>query len=284
MTRRATSGGARERASGKRAPARRAAAAPGEGACLAETRDGAIVTLTMRNPGKLNAMSLALRDALGDAFTRLNDDSTCRAIVLTGAEGNFSAGADMQGWGETTLAQCRARLRRGGARLMREMIGGDKPIVAAVEGFAYGAGLALACAADHVVASSAARFCCAFTRVGFMPDMALLFSLPSRVGVARAKQLIALAEDIAAPHAERLGLADELVEPGQALARAQQLASRYAVGPPIAFALTKSVLARGLEAMIQAEIDLQPHAWLSEDHEEGKRAFRERRRPAFKGR
>jgi 2-(1,2-epoxy-1,2-dihydrophenyl)acetyl-CoA isomerase len=272
------------RASGKRAVAGRAAAVPSAGARLAETRDGAIVTLTMSNPGKLNAMSLALRDALSGAFTRLNDDPVCRAIVLTGADGNFSAGADMEGWGETTLAQCRARLRRGGARLMREMIGSDRPIIAAVEGFAYGAGLALACAADHVVASSSARFCCAFTRVGFMPDMALLFSLPNRVGVTRAKQLIALAEDIAAPRAERLGLVDELVEPGQALARAQQLALRYAAGPPIAFALTKSVLARGLEAMIQAEIDLQPHAWLSADHEEGKRAFRARRRPEFKGR
>ena len=283
MTRRAVprSGG---RASGKRAVARPAAAAPHAGAHLAETRDGAIVTLTMSNPGKLNAMSLVLRDALSDAFARLNDDPACRAIVLTGADGNFSAGADMEGWNETTLVQCRARLRRGGARLMREMIGSDKPIVAAIEGFAYGAGLALACAADHVVAANNARFCCAFTRVGFMPDMALLFSLPNRVGVTRARQLIALAEDIAAPRAERLGLVDELTEPGQALARARQLALQYAACPPIAFALTKSVLARGLEAIIQAEIDLQPHAWLSADHEEGKRAFRERRRPEFKGR
>ena len=251
---------------------------------LIETRDGAIVTLTMSNPGKLNAMSLELRDALSSTFARLNDDDSVRAIVLTGADGNFSAGADMAGWTEKTIQQCRSRLRRGGTLVMREMIGGDKPIVAAIEGYAYGAGLALTCAADHVVAANDTRFCCAFTRVGFIPDMALMFSLPNRVGIAKAKQLIALAEDIKAERAERLGLVDELVEPGSALARAQEVARKYAETPPIAFALMKSVFARGLEAMIQAELDLQPYAWLSEDHEEGKRAFREKRRPRFKGR
>jgi len=251
---------------------------------LLEARDGAVVTLTMRNAGKLNAMSLELRDALSTTFARLNDDASVRAIVLTGADGNFSAGADMGGWNEQTIQQCRSRLRRGGTLVMREMIGGDKPIVAAIEGYAYGAGLALACAADHVIAASDSRFCCAFTRVGFIPDMALMFSLPNRVGVTKAKQLIALAEDIKAERAERLGLVDELVAPGTALERARQVARQYADGPPLAFALMKSVFARGLEAMIQAELDLQPYAWLSEDHEEGKRAFREKRRPKFEGR
>jgi 2-(1,2-epoxy-1,2-dihydrophenyl)acetyl-CoA isomerase len=249
-----------------------------------ESRDGAIVTLTLHNTGKLNAMSVGIRDALTAAFTRLNDDETCRAIVLTGADGNFSAGADMAGWGEKTLNECRTRLRRGGALLMREMIGGGKPIVAAVEGYAYGAGLALTCACDHVVAANDARFCCAFTRVGFMPDMALMFSLPNRVGFARAKQMIALADEYTAERAERIGLADDLVASGAALPRALELARRYAESPPIAFALTKAVFARGLEEMIRAEIDLQPYAWLSEDHEEGKRAFRERRKPKFQGR
>jgi enoyl-CoA hydratase/carnithine racemase len=261
----------------------RKSAAPGTGELL-EAREGAIVTLTMSNPGKLNAMSLRLRDALSSAFARLNDDGTVRAIVLTGADGNFSAGADMAGWNEKTLPECRSRLRRGGTLVMREMIGGGRPVVEGMEGCAYGGGPALESDADHVVAASDARFCCAFTRVGFIPDMALMFSLPNRVGVARAKQLIALAEDIKAERAEKLGLVDELVAPGGALARAQEIACSYAEAPPIAFALMKSVFARGLEAMIQAELDLQPYAWLSADHEEGKLAFREKRRPRFTGR
>src|SRR4051812_20036967 len=109
---------------------------PADTGKLLESSAGGIVTLTLTNPGKLNAMSQGLRDALTATFTRLNDDEECRAIVLTGAEGNFSAGADMAGWGEKTLHECRTRLKRGGALLMREMIGGSKPILAAVEGYA----------------------------------------------------------------------------------------------------------------------------------------------------
>src|SRR4029453_6637922 len=109
---------------GRRADDGKATAGTGE---LLESRDGAIVTLTMVNAGKLNAMSLRLRDALIEAFARLNDDDPVRAIVLTGADGNFSAGADMAGWGEKTLQECRTRLRRGGARLVREMIARGKP-------------------------------------------------------------------------------------------------------------------------------------------------------------
>lgn len=182
-----------------------------------ETREGAIVTLTMSNPGKLNAMSQPMRDGLTASFARLNADPAVRAIILTGANGNFSAGADMRGWNEKTVQECRTRLKKGGVLLMREMVAGSKPIVAAVEGYAYGAGLALACAADHLVAATDAKFCCAFTKVAFIPDLALMYTLPRRVGVTRAKQLIALANTIDAPYAEKIGLVDEVSVRGQAL-------------------------------------------------------------------
>jgi enoyl-CoA hydratase/carnithine racemase len=204
-------------------------------------------------------------------------------IVLTGSGSHFSAGADLSGFNEASVRECRTRLKRGGAVLMREMIAGAKPMVAAIEGNAYGAGLALSCACDHVVAAHSAKLCCAFTRVGFIPDMGLMYSLPNRVGTARAKQLIALADVIDAARAERLGLVDDLTETGGALAAAQAVARRYAEGPPMAFEMMKSVFARGLEAMIQAEIDLQPMLWLSEDHREGKLAFAQRRSPKFSG-
>jgi 2-(1,2-epoxy-1,2-dihydrophenyl)acetyl-CoA isomerase len=246
-------------------------------------RQGRIVILTLHNPGKMNAFSQAMRDTLSDILRDLNADPECRAIVLTGGGENFSAGADLSGFHETTVRECRARLKRGGAVLMREMIAGAKPIIAAVEGNAYGAGLALACACDHVVAARGAKFCCAFTRVGFLPDMGLMFSLPNRVGMTRARQLIALADVIDAERAERLGLVDELADNGAALVAALALAERYADSPPMAYEAVKGVFARGLEAMIQAEIDLQPMLWLSNDHREGKQAFAERRKPAFTG-
>ena len=247
------------------------------------TRDDDIVTLTLHNPERLNALTLAMRDRLIALFGDLNADPGVRAIVLTGHGANFSAGADLGGFTESTVQQCRTRLKRGGVALMREMIAGPKPLIAAVEGHAFGAGMALSAACDYVVAARDAKFCCAFTRVGFIPDMGLMFSLPQRVGMAKAKQMIALAETLGAERCERLGLVDELSEPGHALAAAQATARRFADGPPLAFELMKSACARGLEAMLQAEIDLQPYVWLSNDHREGKQAFAERRRPKFSG-
>ena len=247
-------------------------------------RNEAIVTLTLNDPEHMNSFTQQVRTRLTELFSQLNHDPECRAIVLTGAGGNFSAGGDLKGFNETTVRECRTRLKTGGALLVREMIAGAKPIIAAVEGYAFGAGLALTAAADYVVAASNAKFCCAFTRVGFIPDLGLMYSLPNRVGHAKAKQLIALANTFDAQHAEKLGLVDELVQPGETLTAALKAAQRFAAGPPLAFEMVKSVFARGLEAMIQAEIDLQPMLWLSEDHKEGKQAFFEKRTPHFKGR
>ena len=251
---------------------------------VAIARDGDVATVTMNNPDRMNAFSRAMRDELTDSLRQLNEDESCRAIVLTGAGSNFSAGGDLNDFPEQTVHECRRRLKRGGAVLMREMVAGPKPIIAAVEGNAFGAGLALAAAADYAVAGRGAKFCCAFTRVAFIPDLAVMYNLPRRVGHVRAKQIIALAEVISGEEALRLGLVDTLAEDGAALETAVALAHRYAQTPPLAFELTKSVFARGLEDMIQAEIDMQPMAWLSADHAEGKQAFFERRKPRFTGR
>jgi enoyl-CoA hydratase/carnithine racemase len=248
-----------------------------------ERKDG-IVTLTLSDPERMNAFSADMRNELIARFTKLNDDDECRAIVLAASGPNFTAGGDLKGFNETTVRECRRRLKRGGALLVREMIAGAKPIVAAVEGYAFGAGLALAAACDYVVAGQGSKFCCAFTRVAFIPDLALMYSLPNRVGYTKAKQLIALADTFHAVRALQLGVVDEVVPNGEALTGALKVAERFAAGPPLAFEMVKSVFARGLEAMIQAEVDLQPMAWLSEDHKEGKRAFFEKRKPRFEGR
>src|SRR5215470_13296559 len=172
-----------------------------------ECKDG-IAILTLNDPERMNAFSGDMRRELIQRFTELNDDDECRAIVLAAAGPNFSAGGDLKGWNETTVRECRIRLKRGGALLVREMIAGAKPIVAAVEGYVYGAGLALAAASDYVVAGQGARFCCAFTRVAFIPDLGLMYSLPNRVGFTKAKQLIALAETFDAERALKLGVVD----------------------------------------------------------------------------
>ena len=246
-------------------------------------RIGGIVKLTLNDPERMNAFSQDMRTQLTRRFTELNDDDECRAIVLAAAGQNFTAGGDLKGFNETTVRECRTRLKRGGALLMREMIAGAKPIVAAIEGYAFGAGLALAAASDYVVAAQGAKFCCAFTKLAFIPDLALMYSLPNRVGFTKAKQLIALAETFDAERARELGVVDDVVPTGSALEAALKVAERFAAGPPLTFELVKSVFARGLEAMMQAEVDLQPMVWLSEDHKEGKRAFFEKRKPRFTG-
>lgn len=247
-------------------------------------RNGNIVTVTLNRPDQLNAMNLELRDALTRSFTELSGDPDCRAIVLTAAGPHFSAGADLKQFDDETVSACRQRLKLGGVSMMRAMVGGSKPIIAAVEGNAYGAGLALTAASDYVVASPETRFCCAFTRVGFIPDMGLLWTLPQRVGVAKAKYLIATANPFDGEQALEYGLVDQIAPVGETLKTAELVAAEFAAGPPLAFELTKSVMAEGLESILRAEINLQPYLMLSEDHREGKRAFFEKRKPEFKGR
>lgn len=251
---------------------------------LLRAQKGDIVTLSINRPDSLNAMSLELRDALTGTFDELNSDPGCRAIILTGVGPHFSAGADLKQFNEETINQCRQRLKRGGISLMRTMVEGSKPIIGAIEGNAYGAGLALTAACDYVVATPETKFCCAFTRVGFIPDMGLMWTLPQRVGPTKAKHLIALADVFDGREARDYGLVDELAAPGETLAAAEKMAARFAATPPLAFELLKSVMAEGLEDVLKAETDLQPYCWLSEDHKEGKRAFFEKRKPKFTGR
>jgi enoyl-CoA hydratase/carnithine racemase len=174
------------------------------------------------------------------------------------------------------------RLKRVASLLMREMIAGAKPIVAAVEGYAFGAGPALGAASDYVVASETARFCFAFTRVGCIPTWGCAFRCPT----ASARPRPGSPSRCPTPSsrgAERLGLADEVMAAGTALAVAEAVARRFADGPPLAFEIMKAVFVRGLQAMIQPEVELQPMVWLSEEHVEGKAPVREKRRPRVIG-
>lgn len=247
-------------------------------------REGRLGIVTLNDPARMNALGRAMRARLTQCLAELNEDPACRAIVLTGAGEHFTAGGDLDGFKEASIAECRARLRTGPGPLLREMVAGPKPIVAAVEGYAYGAGMSLAAACDHVVASRATRWRCAFTRVGLVPDLGLLFTLPQRVGAARARRLILQANEIDAEEALRIGLVDELAAPAEALATACRIAERYADGPPLAIEFVKHALSLGLEDQLRAEIDLQPAAMMSEDFREGIRAFREKRPPRFAGR
>ena len=250
------------------------------------TTSGGVATVTMRYPARRNALSLELREVLHDAVFDLMADPEVRVLVLTGAEGVFSAGGDISGMDNLTTMAGRARLQRL-HRLVRLLIEGEKPVIAAVEGYAVGAGMSLAAACEVVVAAEDVVWNCAFNKLGLMPDMAAIWTLPARMGLGRAKRLMLTSEQFDTDSAADWGLVEEVTEPGAALATAQGIAKTIAKRAPAAVALTKTWLSRGpmgLNEALAAEADAQAVLFQTEDFTEGRTAFMEKRVPEFKGR
>jgi enoyl-CoA hydratase/carnithine racemase len=258
----------------------------GDAAVLKETNAQGLVTLTINNPARRNAYSAEVKDALSELVPSLMDDDACRAIVLTGAGSHFSAGGDISQMRERSPIEMR-RFMEVSHRIVRQLTAGPKPVVAAVEGYCYGAGFALALACDYVVASRDARFCAVFMRIGLLPDVGLRWTLTRRVGPAKAQELIMLTTEVGGEEAARIGIANSTAEPGQALAEGIAIAERLAGIPPLAFALNKAAYSNGtatLKEAIQNELSYQPLLKLTSDHREAIKAFREKRKPVFTGR
>lgn len=247
-----------------------------------ETRDGGVLTLTLDYPERRNALAIPLREQLHDMLEAAQGDRAVRAIVLTGAGGTFCSGGDISGMDVTETAGGLERMRRS-HRIMRLMVAGRIPIVAAVEGWCVGAGLSIACACDTIVAAEDARFMAGFGKVGLMPDLGLPFTLPARIGSAKARQLFLYNTQLAAPEAERMGLVDRLAPKGGALDAAMALGKTLAAQAPLPIALTRRMLAEGLDRALEDERHFQTMCFLSEDHAEGKAAFLGKREPRFGG-
>lgn len=248
------------------------------------THHGNVAQITMNVPEKRNALTVPLYTALADALARLQDDSSVRAIVLYGGS-HFCAGGDLGGLDASTLDMRRGMLR--GHRIVRALTGGPWPVVAAVEGNAYGAGFSLALACDFVVADENSKFCAAFGRVGLTPDFGLMWTLPQRVGIGAAREILMLSEPISGSKAKALGIVDRFCEPSAVLHTALELAERLAAAPPGTIATTKAALARfpmPLDTMLAWEADTQSALVRSEDFLEGVKAFTEKRAPKFDGR
>jgi enoyl-CoA hydratase/carnithine racemase len=222
-------------------------------------RDGPVAIVTMAYPERRNAFSLRMRTGLLATFDELmHRDAACRAIVLTGAGGVFCAGGDISEMKERPITDAR-EVFDVPSQLVRTIVNGPKPVVAAVEGVAYGAGLSLACASDHVVAAMNARFCAVFVRIGLLPDTGLLWTLARRVGAGKARELMMLASEVDGTEAHRLGIADRSAAPGEALATAIDVARTLAGLPAEAVALFKAAMATGdtPDDVARAEVDYQ---------------------------
>lgn len=247
-----------------------------------EDRDGPVLILTIDYPSRRNAVGVPIRTMLEDAIERAHADPSIRAIVVTGAAGNFCSGGDISGMNIDSVMDARERMRRT-HRLVRLMAKGGKPIVAAVEGWCVGAGLALACGCDAIVGAEDARFAAGFHKIGLISDMGLPHFLPARVGMGRTRRILFFHEQVAAPEAERIGLIDYLAAPGQALAVALEKARFLANEAPGPIALTKQMLAEGLDEALAEEQHNQATLFTTADFREGRAAFLEKRKPAFKG-
>ena len=244
-----------------------------------------VQVIRLNYPARRNALSLDLRAELTAAIEAAMADPAVRALVLTGSGGAFCAGGDISSMQNVTGVAGRIRLTNL-HRLARLMVAGPKPVIAAVEGYAYGAGMSLALLCDQVVAASDAKFCCSFGKIGLMPDMAALWTVPQRVNAGWVKRLLMLAEEIDGDTAGRIGLADQVTASGGALAAALTLAAQFAALAPLPVGFIKATLARGpqpLEALLAQEADGQALLFNSSDFAEGRDAFLAKRKPVFTG-
>ena len=252
---------------------------------------GAVATITLDRPDGMNALTVPVKEALLDAVHAVHDDQAVRAVVLTGSGRAFCVGQDLREHAALLDAGDPAPLRtvrehyNPTITLLASM---PTPVVAAVNGTAAGAGLGLACACDFRIGAAGARWTTAFTGIGLTADSGLSWTLPRLVGAARATALLLLAEPFTTEQALEMGLLTAVVSPGQVLPAAQELASRLAAGPTVAYAAVKKSLMLAATSTLQqalAEEDRQQtHAGRTEDHAAAVRSFLAKQPPVFAGR
>lgn len=250
------------------------------------TRDGAVLTIALNRPDKLNAFDAAQHKAFSAALKEAGDPDV-RAVVLTGAGRGFCVGQDLAELreGDRDVA---ALLRERWNRHVLGLRGLEKPVLAAVNGAAAGAGLSLACACDLRVAADSAAFVPAFVNVGLVPDTGGSWLIPQLLGYARAFEWMCSGRKIDAREALAWGLVSEVIEADAVLSRTQERAAGLAALPTRAIAMSKRLFARAatsrLEDQLELEAQLQVAATRTEDFAEGVAAFLEKRDPRFSGR
>jgi 2-(1,2-epoxy-1,2-dihydrophenyl)acetyl-CoA isomerase len=265
---------------------------------LRSHREGSVLTLTLDRADVHNALDWRTREALVDALAQASADLHVRAVVLTGVgDRAFCTGADLrvpvptpekpQGAPQRAQGEVARGIATGWQRVVTAVLDCEKPVIAAVNGTAAGAGMHLALACDLVVIADSAKLVPVFVRRGIAPDAAGAYLLTRLVGPQRAKQIYLFGNDISAADAVSLGLANQVVPSAGLLDVAEDLAQRLAAGPTRTHAVTKRLVNRAMD--LDRDSALAEEAWAqelvmtTEDAQEGVQAFVERREPTFKG-
>lgn len=254
-------------------------------------RRGAVLSVTLNRPDKLNSFNEAMHTALGTALGEAETDKAVRALILTGSGRAFSAGQDlsdrMRGDGDAP-PDLGVTLDRHYNPLVRRIRALPLPVVVAINGVAAGAGLNVALACDVVIAARSASFLQPFANLGLVPDAGGTFTLPRAVGTIRARAMAMLADRIDAETAERWGLVYRVYPDDELMAEAHRMADRLAALPTDGLAAMKRAFDAGatnsLHMQLDVERDAQRSAGLHPDYREGVAAFVEKRKPSYRGR
>ncbi len=253
-------------------------------------KEEAVGTIVLNRPKALNPVNKKTAQEISAALEDLKADPNIRSVILTGAGKAFSAGGDIREI-ENYTAQETMKFRDF-MLVVKKMIldirNTPKPVIAAVNGLAYGVGFSLALSADVVLASENAGFCQVFVKIGLVPDGGSTFFLPRLIGFARSFPLVFSGDPISAKEALALGLVSKVVPPDKLEEEAIALARKLAQGPTRAMGLAKELMYAGMERTLSEQLDeeasVQCLCRLTRDHQEGLQAFHEKRSPRFEGR
>lgn len=251
---------------------------------LIEKLDG-VATVTLNRPEVKNALSMEMIKGLKEIIDGFGEDDSVRAVIVTGAGDSFCSGADL------SCVQADSSFVKVGCPSAQEVVTSimnlEKPVIAAVNGFATAGGCELAIACDIRIAAEEAKFGELFIKIGLIPGMVGIYLLPRLIGPGRAKEFIFTGDIIAADEAERIGMVNRVVPLESLLDEAKKLAKRLAAGPLLAIGKAKSAINRSLDSDLRGTLDhmvaVQMKLCDTEDHREGVAAFLEKRRPKFKG-
>ena len=219
-----------------------------------------LATLTLMRPERKNAINRQLADEMREALDQLRGNPEVKALLLIGSGQDFCSGGDVSRMsGGVDASDIRERMDHGN-QLLGALADFSRPVIAAVDGVAFGAGFSLALAADFLIASDRARFCMAFARIGLVPDMGASHLLPRIVGLQKAKEIIYSAREVSAQEALALGIALEVHPAEQFRARAEELARSMSNLSMVAFDMTKRLLARTFQTDLAAQLDCEASA------------------------